>query len=102
MLGAAGVGVPAILGGALGGGQQPQQPYSPDPYRPNPYSPDPNRPNPYRHDPYSPDPNRPDPYRHDPFGPDPNRQGYARSNAGRKAFMEPAMTLVLTVSYLIM
>ena len=86
MLGAAGVGVPAILGGAQQP-QQPQQPYSPDPYRPNPYSPD---------------PNRPDPYRHDPYGPDPNRQGYVRSNAGRKAFMEPAMTLVLTVSYLIM
>ena len=104
MLGAAGVGVPAVLGGTLGGGQQPQQPqqpYSPDPYRPNPYSPDPNGPDPYRHDPYRPDPYRPDPYRHDPYGHDPNRQGYARSYAGRGAFMEPAMAMAVAVSYLI-
>ena len=70
LLGGAGVGVPAILGGTLGGGQeqqqpeQPQQPYNPDPYRPDPY-----------------------------------RQGNAKNNAGRGAFMEPAMAMAVVVSY---
>ena len=72
LLGGAGVGVPAILGGTLGGEQQqqqtqqPQQPYNPDPYRPDPY-----------------------------------RQGNAKNNAGRGAFMEPAMAMAVVVSYLI-
>ena len=70
LLGGAGVGVPAILGGTLGGGQQQQQPEQ-------------------TQQPYNPDPYRPDPY----------RQGNAKNNAGRGAFMEPAMAMAVVVSY---
>ena len=80
LLPAAGVGVPAILGGTLGGEQQQQQHPEQQQQQQQPEQPQ---------QPYNPDPYRPDPY----------RQGNAKNNAGRGAFMEPAMAMAVVVSY---